>query len=93
MEDCNITFEIDDESSKKIFDKINQENEDRVNSIQQLFEERWQEARENHIKVEGNPDDEFNAFMKDIFMYGCNVGWNDCYNFHESIIQNGLNRS
>ena len=41
MDDYNITFEIDDESSKKIFDKINQENEDRLNRIQQHFEERW----------------------------------------------------
>ena len=80
-------------TDKDFIEKINQQQEEQHKKIQQHFEERWQEARENHIKVEGNPDDEFNAFMKDIFMYGCNVGWNDCYNFHESIIQNGLNRS
>ena len=93
MDDYNLTFEIDAESSKKLVDKIKQEYEDLLNSIQQHFEERWQEARENNIKVEGRPDDEFNAFIKDIFMYGCNVGWNDCYKFHESLIQKGLNQS
>ena len=41
MDDYNITFEIDDESSKELVDKINQENEDRLNRIQQHFEERW----------------------------------------------------
>ena len=24
--------------------------------------------------------------------YGCNVGWNDCYLFHEDLIQKGLNQ-
>ena len=93
MDDYNLTFEIDAESSKKLVDKIKQEYEDLLNSIQQHFEERWQEARENNIEVEGSPDDEFNAFIKDIFMYGCNVGWNDCYKFHEGVIQKGFNQS
>ena len=92
MEDYNLEFEIDSESSKKLVDKIKQEYEDLLNSIQQHFEERWQEARENNIKVEGSPDDEFNAFIKDIFMYGCNVGWNDCYTFHEDLIHKGFNQ-
>lgn len=93
MEDCNLTFEIDEESSRELVEKIKKENEDRINSIQQHFEERWQEAIENHIKVEGSQDDEFNSFIKDIFMFGCNVGWNDCYKFHEGLIQKGLNQS
>lgn len=92
MEDCNITFEIDDESSKKIFDKINQENEDRVNSIQQLFEERWQETINDRILLDGNPSDEVVSFVKSVFLYGCNVGWNECYTFHEHLIQKGLNQ-
>lgn len=92
MEDYSFTFEIDAEASKELLDKIKQDTEDQLNSIQQHFEERWQEARENHIKAEGSPDDEFNAFIKDIFMFGCNVGWNDCYMFHEDLIQKGLNQ-
>lgn len=92
MEDYNIEFEIDDESSKKIFDKINQENEDRVNSIQQLFEERWQETINNMILLDGNPSDEVVSFVKSVFLYGCNVGWNECYTFHEHLIQKGLNQ-
>ena len=92
MEDYNIEFEIDAESQKKIFDMFKQESEDGYKCIQQHFEECWQEARENVIEVEGSPDDEFNAFIKDIFMFGCNVGWNDCYKFHEDLIQKGLNQ-
>ena len=107
MEDINIEFEIDSESQKKLFDMFKQESEDSYKCIQQHsgccwqetiknkkqhFEECWQEARENLIKVEGSPDDEFNAFIKDIFMFGCNVGWNDCYTFHKDLIQKGLNQ-
>ena len=80
-------------ADKNFIEKINQQQEEQHKKIQQHFEERWQEARDNHIKVEGSPDDEFNSFIKDIFMFGCNVGWNDCYKFHESIIQKGLNQS
>ena len=92
MEDYSFTFEIDDESSKKIFDKINQENEDRLNSIQQLFEERWKKTINNRILLDGNPSDEVVSFVKSVFLYGCNVGWNDCYLFHEDLIQKGLNQ-
>ena len=92
MDDYNITFEIDDESSKKIFDKINQENEDRLNRIQQHFEERWQETINNRILLGGNPSEESVSFIKNVFLYGCNVGWNDCYTFHENLIQKGLNQ-
>ena len=92
MEDYSFTFEIDDESSKKLFDKINQENEDRLNSIQQLFEERWKETINNRILLDGNPSDEVVSFVKSVFLYGCNVGWNECYTFHEHLIQEGLNQ-
>ena len=92
MEDYNITFEIDEESSKKIFDMFNQENEDRLNSIQQLFEERWQENINNMILLDGNPSEEVVSFVKSVFLYGCNVGWNECYTFHEHLIQKGFNQ-
>lgn len=82
-----------DNADKDFIEKLKQQQEEQHNKIQQHFEKRWQEARENYIKVEGNPDDEFNAFIKDIFMFGCNVGWNDCYKFHEGVIQKGLNQS
>ena len=50
MEDYNLTFEIDAaESSKELLDKIKQETEDHINSIQQHFEERWQETINNRI--------------------------------------------
>lgn len=54
MEDYSLTFEIDAESSKKIFDMFNQENEDQLNSIQQHFEERWQETINNKIQLDEN---------------------------------------
>ena len=79
-------------AEKDFIEKMEQQQEEQHKKIQQHFEERWQEARENLIKVEGRPDDEFNAFIKDIFMFGCNVGWNDCYKFHEDLIQKGLNQ-
>ena len=93
MENYNLTFEIDSESSKELFEMCKQEIEDGYKRIQQHFEERWKEAREKYINVEGSPDDDFNAFIKDIFIFGCNVGWNDCYKFHEGVIQKGLNQS
>ena len=77
----------------KIMSMTANAEKDFIEKMEQHFEERWQEARENLIKVEGSPDDEFNAFIKDIFMFGCNVGWNDCYKFHEGVIQKGLNQS
>ena len=92
MEDYNITFEIDEESSKELFDKINQENEDRINRIQQHFEECWQETINNKIQLDENTSEEVISFAKSVFLYGCNVGWNDCYTFHEDLIQKGLNQ-
>ena len=92
MEDYNITFEIDDESSKELFEKINQENEDRLNRIQQHFEERWKETINKRILLGGNPSEESVSFIKNVFLYGCYVGWNDCYTFHENLIQKGLNQ-
>ena len=44
MEDYSLTFEIDAEASKELLDKIKQDTEDQLNSIQQHFEERWREA-------------------------------------------------
>ena len=55
-------------SEKDFIEKMKQQQEEQHMKIQQHFEERWQEARENVIKVEGSPDDEFNAFIKDIFI-------------------------
>lgn len=69
-------------ADKDFIEKIYQQQEEQHKKIQQHFEKRWQEAR-----------DEFDAFFKDIFMFGCNVGWNDCYKFHEDVIQKGLNKS
>ena len=92
MEYNNITFEIDEESSKELFDKINQENEDRLNRIQQHFDERWQETINNKILLDGNQSEESVSFIKNVFLYGCNVGWNDCYTFHEYLKQKGLNQ-
>ena len=79
-------------AEKDFIEKMKQQQEEQHMKIQQHFEERWKEARENHINVAGSPDDDFNSFIKDIFMFGCNVGWNDCYNFHEGVIQKGLNQ-
>lgn len=92
MEDYNLEFEIDSESSKELLDKIKQDTEDQLNSIQQHFEERWQETINNRILLGGNPSDESVSFIKNVFLYGCNVGWNDCYLFHEDLIQKGLNQ-
>ena len=92
MEDYNLTFEIDAESSKKLFDMFKQESEDSYKRIQQHFEERWQETINNRILLDGNQSDEVVSFVKSVFLYGCNVGWNDCYKFHEDLIQKGLNQ-
>lgn len=92
MEDYSLTFEIDAESQKKIFEMFNQDNEERLNSSPQHFEERWQEVISNKIQLDGNPSEEGILFAKSVFMYGCNVGWNDCYLFHEDLIQKGLNQ-
>ena len=79
-------------AEKDFIEKMKQQQEEQHMKIQQHFEERWKEARDNHINVELSPYDEFNALIKDIFMFGCNVGWNDCYNFHEGVIQKRLNQ-
>ena len=92
MEDINIEFEIDSESSKELLDKIKQETEDCLNNIQQHFEERWQEVISNKIQLDGNPSEKAILFAKSVFMYGCNVGWNDCYTFHEDLIHKGFNQ-
>lgn len=92
MEDYSLTFEIDAEASKELLDKIKQDTEDCLNNIQQHFEERWQEVISNKIQLDGNPSEEAILFAKSVFMYGCNVGWNDCYTFHEDLIQKGLNQ-
>ena len=92
MEDYSLTFEIDAESSKELLDKIKQDTEDHLNSIQQHFEERWQETINNKIQLDEKTSEEGISFIKSVFLYGCNVGWNDCYTFHEDLIQKGLNR-
>ena len=83
MEDYSLTFEIDAEASKELLDKIKQDTEDQLNSIQQHFEERWQETINNKIQLDGKTSEEAILFAKSVFMYGCSVGWNDCYTFHQ----------
>ena len=92
MEDYSLTFEIDAEVSKELLDKIKQDTEDQLNSIQQHFEERWQEYVTECASDVEKINKETNALFKDIFMFGCNTGWNDCYTFHEDLIQKGLNQ-
>lgn len=92
MEDYSLTFEIDAEASKELLDKIKQNTEDQLNSIQQHFEERWQEYVTECASDVEKINKETNALFKDIFMFGCNTGWNDCYTFHEDLIQKGLNQ-
>lgn len=92
MEDYSLTFEIDTEASKELLDKIKQDTEDQLNSIQQHFEERWQETTNNKIQLDEKTSEEGISFIKSVFLYGCNVGWNDCYTFHEDLIQKGLNQ-
>ena len=58
MEDYSLTFEIDAESSKELLDKIKQDTEDQLNSIQQHFEERWQETINNKIQLDENTSEE-----------------------------------
>ena len=92
MEDYSFTFEIDAEASKELLDKIKQDTEDQLNSIQQHFEERWQQFVTECASDVEKINKETNALFKDIFMFGCNTGWNDCYLFHEDLIQKGLNQ-
>lgn len=92
MKDYSLTFEIDAESSKELLDKIKQDTEDQLNSIQQHFEEWWQEFVTEHASDVEKNNKETNALFKDIFMFGCITGWNDCYTFHQHLIQKGLNQ-
>lgn len=92
MEDYSLTFEIDTEASKELLDKFKQESEDNYKRIQQHFEECWQETINNKIQLDEKTSEECISFIKSVFLYGCNVGWNDCYTFHEDLIQKGLNR-
>lgn len=92
MEDYSLTFEIDAEASKELLDKIKQDTEDQLNSIQQHFEEQWQETINNKIQLDEKTSEEGISFIKSVFLYGCNVGWNDRYTFHEYLIQKGLNQ-
>lgn len=92
MEDYSLTFEIDSESQKKLFDMFKQDTEDQLNSIRQHFEEQWQETINNISQLDEKTSEEGISFIKSVFLYGCNVGWNDCYTFHEDLIQKGLNQ-
>ena len=92
MEDYNLTFDIDAESSRELVEKIKHDNENLLNSIQQHFDERWQETINNKILLDGNPSEESVSFIKNVFLYGCNIGWNDCYTFHENLIQKGFDQ-
>ena len=54
MEDYSLTFEIDAESQKKLFDMFKQESEDGFKSILPHFEECWQETINNKIQLDEN---------------------------------------
>ena len=69
MEDYSLTFEIDAEASKELLDKIKQDTEDQLNSIQQHFEERWQETIDNKIQIDENTSEEAILFAKSGFLY------------------------
>ena len=79
-------------AEKDFIENMKQQQEEQHKKIQQHFEERWKEAISNKIQLDGNPSDESVSFIKNVFLYGCNVGWNDCYTFHENLIQKGLNQ-
>ena len=69
-----------------------EQQEEQHKKIQQHFEERWQETINNKIQLDGKISEEGISFIKSVFLYGCSVGWNDCYTFHEDLIQKGLNQ-
>lgn len=69
-----------------------EQQEEQNKKIQQHFEERWQEVISNKIQLDEKTSEEGISFIKSVFLYGCNVGWNDCYLFHEDLIQKGLNQ-
>ena len=79
-------------AEKDFIEKMKQQQEEQHMKIQQHFEERWQENINNRILLGGNPSEESVSFIKNVFLYGCNVGWNDCDTFHEYLIQKGLNK-
>lgn len=76
----------------KIMSMTANAEKDFIEKMGQHFEERWQEVISNKIQLDGNPSEEAISFAKSVFLYGCIVGWNDCYLFHEDLIQKGLNQ-
>lgn len=78
--------------ARALVDKIVHENEENHELINKYFEERWQEFVTECASDVEKINKETNALFKDIFMFGCNTGWNDCYMFHEDLIQKGLNQ-
>ena len=78
--------------ARALVDKIVHENEENHELINKHFEERWQEYVTECASDVEKINKETNALFKDIFMFGCNTGWNDCYTFHEHLIQKGLNQ-
>ena len=79
-------------AEKDFIEKMEQHQEEQHKKIQQHFEERWQEFVTEYASDVEKINKETNTFFKDIFMFGCNTGWNDCYMFHEDLIQKGLNQ-
>ena len=79
-------------AEKDFIEKMEQQQEEQHKKIQQHFEECWQETINNKIQLDENTSEEVISFAKSVFLYGCNVGWNDCYTFHEDLIQKGLNQ-
>ena len=79
-------------AEKDFIEKMEQQQEEQHKKIQQHFEECWQETIGNKIQLDENTSEEVISFAKSVFLYGCNVGWNDCYTFHEDLIQKGLNQ-
>ena len=86
------TLSMTANAEKDFIEKMEQQQEEQHKKIQQHFEERWQETINNRILLDGNPSEEVVSFVKSVFLYGCNVGWNECYTFHEHLIQKGFNQ-
>ena len=76
----------------KIMSMTANAEKDFIEKMEQHFEERWQEFVTECASDVEKINKETNALFKDIFMFGCNTGWNDCYTFHEHLIQKGLNQ-
>ena len=79
-------------AEKDFIEKMEQQQEEQHKKIQRHFEERWQEFVTEYASDVEKINKETNTFFEDIFMFGCNTGWNDCYTFHEDLIQKGLNQ-